>query len=62
MNVPIEIVTLLLGALITSLVSISKRINRIEKNLLVIVTMLRDRGLKIPTTLDTDRIFKQKDF
>lgn len=66
MNVQIEILVALspvvLTAMIAGFLSFSKRMNRIERTLLMIIVMLRDRGLAIPDVDDPERLIKSKSF
>jgi len=60
MTIPIEIVAVILAFLLTALLgsqlSLRKRIDSLEKNVLVIIVMLRDRGLQIPTSDSVSKI------
>ncbi|MGB7767437.1 MAG: hypothetical protein WBN22_01090 [Verrucomicrobiia bacterium] len=62
MNIPIEIVAailpLALGAVWADQRAIRKRISRTEKNVLILIIMLRDHGLKIPDEDDTKLFLK----
>ncbi|MGH8023183.1 MAG: hypothetical protein ACRED1_06360 [Limisphaerales bacterium] len=51
-----------LTAMIAGFLSFSKRMNRIERTLLMIIVMLRDRGLAIPDVDDPERLIKSKSF
>jgi Mn2+/Fe2+ NRAMP family transporter len=62
MNIPIEIIAaigaVLLGAILTSTRGNRRRIERMEKRLIILTTMLREHGLKIPPSSDTDFTIK----
>jgi len=62
MNIPIEVVAgvlaVLLGAVLKSQRETRKRLDRVEKRVLTIIIMLRDRGLKIPSETDTEHFLK----
>jgi len=62
MNIPVEIIAALLSiALMGALASqraMWKRIVRTEKNVLILIIMLRDRGFQIPDEADTKLFLK----
>lgn len=62
MKIPIEIIAAVIPVLLTgwwaSQRAMWKRIVRIEKNVLVLIVMLRDRGFRIPDKSDTDLFVK----
>jgi hypothetical protein len=60
-NIPIELIAtvlaILIGAVLNSQRFMRRRIERLEKSILTVIVMLRDRGFKIPEG-DTDRLLK----
>ena len=64
MNIPIELIAailaVLLGAVLQSQRSMRRRIEALEKSVLTLIIMLRDRGWKVPKLAegDTDRFLK----
>jgi hypothetical protein len=64
MNVPIEIIEVLLagllGAILKSQASTRRRIENLERKVLTVIIMLRDRGFKVPSEDDTDRFLKSE--
>lgn len=62
MTIPIDIVAafgaVLLTALLSSYRSLHKRMAKVERNILTVVIMLRDRGFRIPDQTDTDQFLK----
>jgi biotin operon repressor len=62
MNIPVELIAACLAVALTAVLgsqrAIWKRIARLEKNVLTIIIMLRDRGMKIPSESDTERLLK----
>jgi hypothetical protein len=62
MNIPIELIAaigaVLLGAILNNQRANRRRIERLEKSVLTIIVMLRDRGFKVPKSGDTDLFAK----
>jgi hypothetical protein len=62
MNIPVEIIAAILAVVLTFLLSaqiaVRKRLERTEKNLLTVIIMLSQHGLKIPEG-DTSHILKK---
>jgi len=61
-NVPVEIIAALLSIAVAGALASQramwKRIVRTEKNVLILIIMLRDRGFQIPDQTDTEIFIK----
>jgi hypothetical protein len=64
MNVPIEIIAGVLAVLLTAVLqsqrSMRRKLESLERTVIVLIIMLRDRGMKIPDIpgFDTERLLK----
>jgi len=62
MNIPVEIVASILAVLLTFMlgaqISVRKRLEKTEKNLLTVIIMLSSHGIQIPDG-DTSHILKK---
>ena len=59
MKVPIEIVAVILAFVLSTLFAFirswGKRLARLERSVLTVIVMLRDRGFRLPDQGDTER-------
>lgn len=62
MNIPIELIAACLAIVLTAVLAyqreMRKRVEKLERSVRTLIIMLRDRGLKIPTETDTERLLK----
>jgi hypothetical protein len=62
MNIPTELIAAFGAVALTAALgyvrSSAKRIARVEKNVLVLIIMLRDRGFQVPDERDTEQFAK----